>query len=164
MKDATGPRRHLLPWHNWPRSGTTRRAHLRHRCRRVAFGADDQTGQNWATNLLHTFKHDGWESAWDQLTQWRATLKETPRKAAADRLLNYVSERRDMINYPQFQKRHWQMGSGPTESRCKTSTQRLKGRGRRWNKQNAQALAALTTLKDSHQWNLYWPTPNPIKT
>ena len=19
-------------------------------------------------------------------------------------------------------------------------------------------------LKDSHQWNLYWPTPNPIKT
>ena len=69
-----------------------------------------------------------------------------------------------MINYPEFQKKSWQIGSGPTESRCKTSTQRLKGRGRRWNKSNAEALAALTTLKDSNQWNLFWPNPSLTKT
>ena len=135
-----------------------------HRCRRVVFGTDDQASQDWATRLLQTFKHDGWETAWDQLTQWRSTLKGKVKKAAADRLLNYISDRREMINYPEFQTKNWQIGSGPTESRCKTSTQRLKGRGRRWNKSNAQALAALTTLKDSQQWNLYWPTPTPTKT
>lgn len=135
-----------------------------HRCRRVVFGTDDQAGQDWAENLLHTFKHDGWETAWEHLTTWRATLKGKKSKQAADRLLNYVSERREMINYPEFQAKNWQIGSGPTESRCKTSTHRLKGRGRRWNKRNAESLAALTTLKDSKQWSLYWPTPTHTKT
>lgn len=135
-----------------------------HRCRRKVFGENEAAGQDWAAHLLHTFKHDGWEGAWEILTTWRTTLKGTANKAAADRLLNYVSQRRDMINYPQFQARHWQIGSGPTESRCKTSTQRLKGRGRRWNKRNAERIAALTTLKDSQQWHLYWPTPTTTKT
>jgi hypothetical protein len=35
-------------------------------------------------------------------------------RAAADRLLNYVSERQDMINYPEFISKGWQIGSGPT--------------------------------------------------
>lgn len=134
-----------------------------HRCRRLVFGDEDVSGRDWAGGLLHTFKHAGYESARDELLHWRSTLR-GKKRAAADRLLNYVVERRDMINYPAFAAQGWQIGSGPTESRCKTSTQRLKGRGRRWDKRNAQALAALTTLKDSQQWNLYWPTPTPIKT
>lgn len=132
-----------------------------HRCRRRVFGEDDAAGKPWAAALLHTLKHDGYEPAWDQLTSWRATLRGPAKKQAADRLLNYISERRDMIGYPQFQSRGWQIGSGPTESRCKTSTHRLKGRGRRWDPANAEAVAALTTLHDSHQWQHYWPTPTP---
>ena len=128
------------------------------------FGTDEQAGQGWAEHLLHTFKHEGWEAAWDHLTTWRATLNETVKKKAADRLLNYVSVRREMINYPEFQQKNWQIGSGPTESRCKTTTSRLKGRGRRWHKRNAQSLAALTTLKDSQQWPLDWPTSTQTKT
>ena len=68
---------------------------------------------------------------------WRSTLRRPAKKQAADRLLNYVSDRRDMIDYPEFIQRGWQIGSGPTsscrrvywtQSRCKTSTSRLKGR------------------------------------
>jgi hypothetical protein len=132
-----------------------------HRCRRRVFGDEDAAGKQWADTLLHTLKHTGYAPAWDQLTSWRATLRSPAKKKAADRLLNYVSERRDMIDYPQFQNRGWQIGSGPTESRCKTSTARLKGRGRRWDPPNAEAVAALTTLQDSHQWHNYWPTPTP---
>jgi hypothetical protein len=69
-----------------------------------------------------------------------------------------------MIHSPEFLAKGWQIGSGPTESRCKTSTQRLKGRGRRWDGRNAEAVAALTTLEDSQQWHLYWQTPAPTKT
>jgi hypothetical protein len=135
-----------------------------HRCRRKVFGEEDEAGKTWAGDLLHTLKHDGYESAWEILTRWRAALRGPSKKHAADRLLNYVGDRRDMIRYPEFAKKQWQIGSGPTESRCKTSTSRLKGRGRRWDADNAEATAALTTLQDSHQWNLYWNIPALAKT
>lgn len=135
-----------------------------HRCRRGVFGDASPEGSAWAESLLHTLKHEGWEPAWDFLTNWRATLRSRRKKIAADRLLNYVSERREMIGYAEFRERGWQIGSGPTESRCKTTTSRLKGRGRRWDAPNAEAVAALTALQDSGQWPLYWKTPTPQKT
>jgi hypothetical protein len=135
-----------------------------HRCRRKVFGEECEAGKTWADELMHTFKHEGYAPAWEQLVTWRATLRSPKKRPAADRLLNYVSQRWEMINYPEFQQRGWQIGSGPTESRCKTSTSRLKGRGRRWNPRNAESVAALTTLMDSHQWHLYWLTPETAKT
>lgn len=93
-----------------------------------------------------------------------AQIRGVNKRQAADRLLNYMAERREMIRYPEFAARGWQIGSGPTESRCKTSTSRLKGRGRRWNGANAEAISSLTALKDSGQWNLYWPTPSQTTT
>jgi hypothetical protein len=135
-----------------------------HRARRKVFGEEAAEGKAWAAELLHVLKHEGYDAAWQRCVAWRATLRGRIKPQAADRLLNYMAERRDMIQYPQFARRGWQIGSGPTESRCKTSTSRLKGRGRRWNAANAEAVAALTTLKDSGQWRLYWPTPSPIVT
>lgn len=132
-----------------------------HRCRRRVFGEEHESGRQWAEQLLHAFKHEGYAPAWEQLTVWRTSLTSPRHKAAADKLLNYVSRREEMIQYPQFQGQGWQIGSGPTESRCKTTTHRLKGRGRRWDAPNAEAIAALTTLEDSRQWNFYWPTSSP---
>jgi hypothetical protein len=134
-----------------------------HRARRQVFGEESDAGKSWAVELLHTFKQAGYQPAWDRLVAWPSACR-GKKRAAADHLLNYVSPRWDMINDPEFQRRGWQIGSGPTESRCKTSTFRLKGRGRRWNRRNAEAVAALTTLADSHQWPLYWLTPTMSKT
>jgi hypothetical protein len=134
-----------------------------HRARRAVYGDENPAGQEWAGQLLHTLKHQGYETARDQLLAWIGSLRGRKRQAAG-RLLNYVVDRREMINYPEFQAKGWQIGSGPTESRCKTSTHRLKGRGRRWDGRNAEAVAALTTLEDSRQWQLYWQTPCPTKT
>ena len=90
-----------------------------------------------------------------QLLEWRVGLRRGCR-AAADRLLNYVSEREDMIKYPEFSAKGWQIGSGPTEATCKTLTARLKGSGMRWDADNAEALLALEALTQSGQWDLYW--------
>jgi hypothetical protein len=79
----------------------------------------------------------------------------------ADRLLQYVSARRDMIRYPAFRANGWQIGSGPTESQCKLCTKRLKGHGRRWDRPNASAVAALDTLDRSGQWHKFWPNASP---
>lgn len=131
-----------------------------HKCRRGVFG-EDAAGMTWASELLHVLKHDGYEPAHARLFAWRQTLHAPSKKQLADKLLNYITDRREMINYPEFGKKGWQIGSGPTESRCKTTTERLKGRGRRWDRHNAEEVAALTTLKDSGQWVLYWRTLSP---
>ena len=107
--------------------------------------------------LMHTFKHDGYDAAWEQLVTWRCQWQ-GPKRTAADGLLNYASERRSMIRDPEFAAKGWQIGSGPTESCCKTLTQRLKGSGMRWDADNAEAIMALESLRESGLWKTYWQT------
>jgi hypothetical protein len=126
-----------------------------HKARREIYGEDDEAGKKWAGDVLHSFKHDGYESAWQRLLEWRVGLRRGQRRVA-DRLLNYVSERRAMIRYPEFQTKGWQIGSGPTEATCKTLTARLKGSGMRWDGDNAEALMGLEALTQSGQWDSYW--------
>ncbi|MCC7421868.1 MAG: hypothetical protein IT428_16445 [Planctomycetaceae bacterium] len=135
-----------------------------HKDRRVVFGEEDAAGKAWMTALMHTFKHDGYETAWETLCAWRQTLKSPRKRKAADRLLNYVVERRDMVSYPEFARKGWDIGSGPTESRCKMATSRLKRAGQRWNPGNAEATAAFTTLEHSGQWQRHWKLPVPERT
>jgi hypothetical protein len=128
--------------------------------RRGVFGEESEEGKRWLSQLMHTFKHQGYHASWDQLTAWRQSLRGRKR-AGADRLLGYVAERHAMIRYPDFRQRGWQIGSGPTESECKTTTQRVKGRGRRWDSANAEAMMALAALHDSGLWNQRWTTLDP---
>jgi hypothetical protein len=128
-----------------------------HKARREIYGDEDESGKQWAGDLLHVFKHEGYEPAWQRLLEWRVGLRCRQRQAA-DRLLNYVSERREMIDYPKFQSNGWQIGSGPTEATCKTLTARLKGSGMRWDADNAEAVMAVEALTQSGQWDLYWQT------
>jgi hypothetical protein len=124
------------------------------KARREVYGDDDEAGKAWAGGLPHTFKPEGYETAWKQLLEWRLGLSHG--RPAADRLVNYVSERREMIKSPEFQAKGWQIGSGPTEATCKTLTARLKGSGMRWDADNAEALMGLEALTQSGQWELYW--------
>ncbi len=73
-------------------------------------------------------------------------------------LMQYAAERSDMIRYPQFRAKHWQIGSGPTEAERKTTTLRVKGRGRRWESENAEAMMALAAVHDSGMWKQRWTT------
>ncbi len=119
-----------------------------HKARREIYGEDGEAGKQWVEKLLHTFKHEGYEPTWQLLLEWRVGLRRGQR-AAGNRLLNYVSERRDMIKYPEFLAKNWQIGSGPTEATCKTLTARLKGSGMRWDADNAEAVMALEALTQS---------------
>ena len=86
------------------------------------------------------------------------------RSDCRDGLLNYVCEHRDRIRNPEFNKNGWQIGIGPTESCCKTLTQRLKGAGMRWDADNAEAIMALEALRESGLWKTCWQTLLPQKT
>jgi hypothetical protein len=132
-----------------------------HKARRIVFGEEDESGVTWASDLLHIFKHDGYDAAWQKLVTWRAALRGPAKRKAADTLLRYVNERHDMILYPEFAAKGWQIGSGPTEATCKTLTARLKGSGMRWDPTNAEALMALEALSQSGLWKAYWQTLLP---
>jgi hypothetical protein len=67
----------------------------------------------------------------------------------AVRLLDDVTDRRPMIQYPEFVAQGRHIGSGPTESMCRATTERLKGVGMRWGADNAEALMALEALDQS---------------
>ena len=57
---------------------------------------------------------------------------------------------------PKFQEMGRQIGSGPTESMCKATTQRIKGRGVRWDGDNAESIMSLEALEQSGGWKAYW--------
>ena len=62
----------------------------------------------------------------------------------------------DMLDYPAFRAKGYDLGSGPTESFCKTLTSRLKGSGMRWDKPHAEGLMALAAIRGSNLWERYW--------
>lgn len=128
------------------------------KARRSLFGEESEEGQQWVNGLMHTFKHDGYDAAWDVLATTRTPLRSPKKRAAVDGLMQYAGERRDMIRYPEYRARHWQIGSGPTEAECKTTTHRVKGCGRRWDSDNAEAMMALAALHDSRLWSQHWIT------
>jgi hypothetical protein len=131
-----------------------------HKTRRVVFGEDaadakDTPGQRWAACVLHTAKHEGYEALHEQLQTWQETLRGA-KKGEAQRLLDYVTDRRRMIKYPEFLEQGRDIGSGPTESMCRATTERIKGVGMRWEAANAEALIALEALDQSGEWKGYW--------
>ncbi len=71
-------------------------------------------------------------------------------------LKEYVAKRFAMTDYPAFRATGYDCGSGPTESQCGTLTDRLKGAGMRWDKDNAESMMALAALQHSNLWQTYW--------
>lgn len=119
-------------------------------------GAQTEQAKQWVTSVLHTLRHEGYPPFFQQLLEWRSGLRGGKRKFA-DELINYVASRREMILYEKCQQRGWDVGSGPMESMCGVTTDRIKGRGRRWNLENAEAMMGLEALYQSTGlWDRYW--------
>jgi hypothetical protein len=133
-----------------------------HKAKRSCFGEDDPVtaavADAWAGRTLHIAKHQGYQPLRDHLLQWRGSLKGQRPRHAADLLINYVTDRREMIDYPRFLNEQWQIGSGPTESQCNQVPRRVKGRGKRWDPDNAEAVMAIETLEQSNLTAVYWQT------
>jgi hypothetical protein len=120
------------------------------------WGGQTEKGQQWLADLLHTVRHEGYEPFFAKLLDRRSELRGQKRKLA-DQLINYVASRQEMILYDQCDQRGWNVGSGPMESMCGVLTDRIKGRGRRWDMDNAEAMMALEALYQSTGlWDKYW--------
>jgi hypothetical protein len=122
----------------------------------VKTGGDQAACRQWLSDVLHTVRHEGYEPFFEKLLDRRNQLRGRKRKTA-DQLIGYVASRQEMILYEQCDRRGWDVGSGPMESMCGVLTDRIKGRGRRWDLDNAEAMMALETLYQSTGlWDKYW--------
>jgi hypothetical protein len=127
-----------------------------HKTRRLIFGENNPQGEQQAADLLHTVKHQGYEPMRHKLMELAHHTRGKAKRHEVNRLIEYVSDRRQMIRYPEFMAHGWQIGSGPMESQCRVVPDRVKGPGKRWDIDNAQAIMALEAMYQSQQCAAYW--------
>jgi hypothetical protein len=127
-----------------------------HAARRAVFGEEDEAGKTWAGQALHVVRHEGYEPFWSMLGEQRSQVRRSKLKCKAmDGLMHYVAERRELLDYPRCDSMGWDVGSGSTESMCGVMTRRLKMRGMRWDRDNAEAMMALETLEQMDNWSAW---------
>jgi len=118
-----------------------------------------------AERLAHTWCHILKHAGGRQLIRVLERLdrkKMTPEaQAAQDRLLTYLRNHVQRMDYPRYSRQGWQIASGAVESGCKTVVnQRLCLGGMRWGEQGSDAVAHLRALyrSDPDQWEAFWAT------
>jgi hypothetical protein len=132
-----------------------------HQTRRTVFGEDNVQGNQgnaWADELLDSLTHGRWENAWELMVQTRSRLRSQIKRKSLDDLMRYLIERREKVDYAKFKAAGYDVGSGPTESMCKSLSRRMKGIGMRWTGRNAESMVALESLHQSNLWPNYWST------
>jgi hypothetical protein len=127
-----------------------------HAARRVLFGESGPDGAAWADRLLETMKTRPFEDLWQSLVDTRAKIRSSAKRQAVDELMQYLARRREKVDYVKFRSAGMDIGSGPTESMCKSLSRRMKGIGMRWKVSNAQSVVALEALHQSGLWRVYW--------
>lgn len=123
---------------------------------RACFGERTAESAAWRHRVVHLALEHDVDAVLGEITRQRTALRSPAQRVALSRLRNYVGERTSMIRYAESRARGWDLGSGPTESLCKSMSRRLKGPGMRWDPAGADAILNLSTLQDSNAWDDYW--------
>jgi len=129
-----------------------------HQTRRTVFGEDNADGNAWVDRLLGALSNGSWDGAWELMVQKRSKLRSRTKRKSLDDLMRYLIERREKVDYASFRAAGYDVGSGPTESMCKSLSRRMKGIGMRWSGKNAESMVALESLHQSNLWPAYWST------
>ncbi|MCK5806630.1 MAG: hypothetical protein KAI66_27625, partial [Lentisphaeria bacterium] len=110
--------------------------------------------KTWLNSSLHTLKHTGATALLPKLRDQVAAHPEQPELADA---LAYLEKRTAMMNYPEYQRRGWPIGSGSVESANKVVVEaRLKGPGMHWARSNVNPMLSLRNAICSDRWDEAW--------
>jgi hypothetical protein len=126
-------------------------------CAQTLFGEGTEAASQWREAFCTKMIQSGPVEALTELAVLRQKHRGAKRQALTA-LQGYIAHHTDMLDYPRYLVAGYQIGSGPTESQCKSLASRLKGRGRRWNRRGIQAHLALGCLyTNTGQWTACWP-------
>jgi hypothetical protein len=116
-------------------------------------------GETLLSAWCHQLKHEGGIKLLAELQKLDRGKMDEQTKAAHDKALTYFTNHSSRMNYPEYLRRGWQIGSGPVESACKNVINlRLNMGGMRWGEDGGDALAHLRALfcSDDDQWDAFW--------
>lgn len=82
---------------------------------------------------------------------------EHPRRIVA-RNVGYFEKNKGHMNYPEYRRRGWPIGSGATEAGVKQFNKRVKGSEQFWREEGLEAILCLRALWISQdaRWTRYW--------
>jgi hypothetical protein len=120
------------------------------------FGEASPDAGRWRKAMCGCVLENGPVELLGRIRELRQSLRSASKRQALTALETYIAPRVAMLDYPAFRAKGYEIGSGPTESFCKTLTSRLKGSGMRWDKPNAEAIMALAAIRQSNLWDTYW--------
>jgi len=112
------------------------------------FNQDEKKYAPWAERVTFLIENGETDRALDEIPE------DAGGQLKSVNLKTYLKNNRDKINYPEYRKRGWFVGSGAIESANKTIVQRrLKQAGMRWSVSGAQALLSLRCKVESELWD-----------
>jgi len=117
---------------------------------------DTEAAKQWARERLREMKTVGVSAVLAAIDALNKQVRAKGKRRALASLRHYLTERLDMLHYPQALAEGWDIGSGPTEAKCKTFTLRLKRPGMKWDRDHAADLMNLEALDASGQSESYW--------
>jgi hypothetical protein len=126
------------------------------RTSQVLHGEGTSQSIAWREEMMGYVWNQGSLVMLDHLANYLRRHHSGPKAEALKSLREYVAMRVNMTDYPSYRQLGYDCGSGPTESCCGTLTRRLKGRGMRWDRDNAESMMALAGLRQSRLWSDYW--------
>jgi len=112
------------------------------------FMQDEKKYVPWAEEFIDKIEKGKVQEALDQLPE------EETLPAGVVNLRTYITNNIDKINYPEYKKKGYFVGSGAIESANKVVVQRrLKQAGMRWSVSGAQSLLTLRSKVESKLWD-----------
>jgi len=120
------------------------------------YGEGTKKADRWREEMMGCVWEQGSLVMLHRLGPYSRRHRSGPKREALESLRAYVGKRVNMTDYPTFRGLGYDCGSGPTESLCGTLTDRLKGSGMRWDRDNAESVMALAALYHSGLWHRYW--------
>jgi hypothetical protein len=72
--------------------------------------------------------------------------------------VGYFTKNKDHMNYPEYRRKGWPIGSGVTEAAVKQCNKRVKGTEQFWGEDGVETILALRTtwISQDQRWEPYW--------
>ena len=124
---------------------------------KAILGQNTETFSSWYKNQSHQLKHQPPNKLLSHLAWFGQRAQTLEQEAEVQRTMHYLTQRREMIDYPHFRNRGYPIGSGSVESSHKHVVQkRLKGAGMRWAESHVDPLLSLRNLICNNRWEEGW--------
>jgi hypothetical protein len=120
---------------------------------------DEAASKAWSQKWGHDLKHEGGEVVLTRLRDLAAQGVPSAVRVRLEEAIGYFENQKHRMDYPRYQAKGWQIGSGPVESACKTVIgMRMKQGGMRWGTGGADKISHIRALfrSETGQWNAFW--------